>query len=113
MAYYETYQWAWLVYLIAALGMYFVVVKFTKYWTGEYVRNYLRLFSAVILFTPAIHTADENTILAPAFIVAFGEFLTADMKAAMAGVLPLLLALFLGLVILAIRAFLKRKAVKS
>ena len=28
MAYQETYQYAWVVYLLASLGMYYVVVKF-------------------------------------------------------------------------------------
>ncbi len=109
MAYYDTYQWAWLVYLTAALGMYFVVVKFTKYWISEDLRNYTRLFGAAILFTPVSHTMDGHTVLAPAFIVTFGELLTHGIKAAMAGLLPLLAVLFLGAITLTAQAFYKAK----
>ncbi len=109
MAYYDIYQWAWLVYLIAALGMYVVAVKFTKYWISENLRNYTRLFSATILFTPVSHTMDANTVLAPAFIVTFGDLLTYDLKAAMTGLLPLLAVLFLGTIVLTAQALYKSK----
>ena len=104
MAYYETYQYAWIFYLVAALGMYYVAVKFTKYWSNKDVVNFIRMVSAVILFTPAFHTMDGNTALAPAFIISAGELLTNGPKAAMLGVVPLMGALFVGAFILTIQA---------
>ena len=104
MAYYETYLYAGLVYLVAALGMYYVVVKFTKYWANRDVVNFLRMVAAVILFTPAFHTMDGNTAMAPAFIISAGELLTNGPKAAMMGVVPLMGALFVGALLLTIQA---------
>ncbi len=105
MAYYLTYQYTWMFYLAAALGFYFCVVKLTKYWQGDDLRNYTRMVAAVMLFTPASHTVDANFTLAPAFIVSFGELLTNGTKAAMQGVVPLMLALFVGALILTVQAF--------
>ncbi len=105
MAYYLTYQYTWMFYLAAAVGMYYCVVKFTKYWKSFDLRNYTRMVSAVILFTPASHTVDGNFTLAPAFIVSLGELLTNGTKAAMQGVVPLMLALFVGALILTVQAF--------
>ncbi|WP_283787130.1 hypothetical protein QNI23_010935 [Bermanella sp. WJH001] len=104
MAYIETYQWAWVVYLLAAVGMYYVVVKFTKYWRNQDVKNYMRMISAVILFTPASHTLDGLNALAPAYIVMLGELLTNGVIAALQGVIPILLALLLGAIALATQA---------
>ena len=104
MAYYETYQYAWLFYLAAAVGMYYVAVKFTKYWANRDIVNFIRMISAVILFTPAVHTMDENSALAPAFIISAGELLTNGPKAAMLGVVPLMGALFIGALLLTIQA---------
>ncbi|MGR6872973.1 hypothetical protein ACU6U9_11835 [Pseudomonas sp. HK3] len=104
MAYIETYLWAWVTYLLAAVGMYYVVVKFTKYWRNQDVKNYLRMVSAVVLFTPAYHTLDGLDALAPAYIVMFGELFTNGTLAALQGVIPILLALLLGAVALAIQA---------
>jgi hypothetical protein len=112
MAYYETYQWAWVVYLLAAVGMYYVVVKFTKYWRNEDVKNYLRMISAVVLFTPAYHTLDGIQALSPAYIVLFGELLTNGAAASLQGVIPLLLALLLGAVALAVQAFINSMLAK-
>ena len=111
MAYYQTYQYTWLFYLAAALGFYFCVIKFTKYWKSIDLRNYTRMVAAVILFTPASHTVDGNFTLAPAFIVSLGELLTHGSKAAMQGVVPLMLALFLGALILTVQAFWTSKKV--
>jgi len=105
MAYYLTYQYTWIAYLAAAVGMYYCVVKFTKYWKSVDLRNYSRMVSAVILFTPASHTIEGTFSLAPAFIVSLGELLTNGSQAAMQGVVPLMLALFLGALILTVQAF--------
>jgi hypothetical protein len=113
MAYYLTYQYTWVLYLAAALGMYFCVVKFTKYWKSDDLRSYSRMMSAVILFTPATHSMDGNFSLAPAFIVSFGELLTNGAKAAMQGFVPLMLALFLGAFILTVQAFWNSRKVKA
>ncbi len=107
MAYYLTYQYTWIAYLLAALGMYYCVVKFTKYWVHLDLRSYARLFSAVILFTPASQTVDGSSSIAPAFIIALGELLTHGVKASMQGLVPILFALFVGALLLAIQAFIK------
>lgn len=112
MAYVETYQWAWVVYLLAAVGMYYVVVKFTKYWRNQDLKNYLRMISAVVLFTPASHTLDGLDSLAPAYIVMLGELFTNGVLAALDGVIPLLLALLLGAIALAIQALINSLVAK-
>ena len=107
MAYYETYIWAWLIYLLAASALYFVTVKFTKYWIKADAKNYTRLAAAVILFTPASHLIDGHRALAPAFIVTLGELLVHGIKASMQGLVPLLFAMFLGVLALSIEAYVK------
>ena len=113
MAYYETYQWSWVAYLLAAVGMYYVVVKFTKYWRNLDVKNYTRMVSAVILFTPATHLIDGTNALAPAFIVMFGELLTNGVKAMFQGLIPLLIALLAGAVALTLQAFYQASKIKK
>lgn len=109
MAYQEAYQNAWMVYLLASLGMYFVVVKLSKYWLSHDKKEYFRMVSAVILFTPASHDVDGVSAIAPAFIVMLGELLQNGVKASMAGLVPLLSALLLGAILLAVQAYLKAK----
>jgi hypothetical protein len=109
MAYQETYQYAWIVYLLASVGMYYVVVKLCKYWKNEDQKNYFKMSCAVILFTPAGHAVDGISVIAPAYIVTLGELLQNGPNAAMSGLMPLLLALLLGAVLLAIQAFIKSK----
>lgn len=104
MAYYETYQWAWIAYLLAGVGMYYVVVKFTKYWRNQDIKNYLRMISAVILFTPAFHSLDGIEAVAPAYIVMLGELFTNGVTASLQGGVPLLLALLVGAIALALQA---------
>lgn len=109
MAYQETYQYAWVVYLLASLGMYYVVVKFSKYWKSEDRKHYFRMICAVILFTPASHGVNGISAIAPAYIVMFGELLQNGVKAAMSGLVPLLFAMLLGAVALGVQAYLKSK----
>lgn len=113
MAYYETYMIAWLVYLLAAIGVYFVAVKLSKYWVKTETKNYFRLFAAVVLFTPATHVVEGYKSIAPAFIVMFGELLTYGVKASLKGLVPLLFAMFLGAVILAADAYIKTLKAKK
>ena len=107
MAYYETFQEVWIVYLAASIGLYFVVSKISKYWVNEERKGYFRMVSAVILFTPATHSIYGTKALAPAFIVMFGELLTNGPKAAMAGLIPLLFALLVGAIALATQAYIR------
>ncbi|NVK38080.1 MAG: hypothetical protein HWE18_09165 [Gammaproteobacteria bacterium] len=109
MAYYDTYQWAWVAYFLAAVGMYYVVIKFTKYWVNLDVKNYARMISAVILFTPASHSLDGISAIAPAYIVLLGELLTNGVVASLQGLIPLLLALLIGAIALAIQASINSK----
>lgn len=113
MAYYDTYLLTWVAYLVAALGMYYVVVKFTKYWRNDDLKNYLRMISAVVLFTPAGHSIDGLSALAPAFIVFFGELLTSGIKGAFQGLLPILFALLIGAIALTIQALFKASSAKK
>lgn len=113
MAYYETYIWAWLVYLFAASALYFVTVKFSKYWIKVDAKNYTRLAAAVILFTPASHVMDDHRALAPAFIVTLGELLVNGIKASMQGLVPLLFAMFLGVLALSVEAYVKTIRARS
>lgn len=109
MAYQETYQYAWIVYLLSSLGMYFVVYKISKYWKNEDRRDYFRMISAVILFTPASHGIDGLSSIAPAYIILFGELLQNGVKQAMSGLIPLLIALLLGALALGGQAYYKSK----
>ena len=113
MAYYETYQWAWLLYLGASVGFYFSIYKMSKIWKSQTVRDYIRMVCAVVLFTPASHSIDGVTALAPAFIVTFAELLTDGFQAALQGLVPLLFALMLGAVLLAVKAFMQSMKVRQ
>ncbi|EAT11945.1 hypothetical protein HF888_11205 [Bermanella marisrubri] len=113
MAYYETYLYAWIVYLAACVGFYWCVLKVSKYWENTDVRDYLRMFTAVILFTPASHEMDGIQAIAPAFMVFVAELLTYGFQESLQGLLPLLLALFLGATALAIHAYFKRSLPKK
>lgn len=112
MAYYETYQWAWILYLAASVGFYFSIYKMSKIWKNQTVRDYIRMVCAVVLFTPAYHTVDGITALAPAFIITFAELLTQGLQAALQGIVPLLYALLLGAVLLSVKAFLQSMKAK-
>ena len=111
MAYQEVYQYTWVVYLLASVGMYYVVVKWSKYWINENKKNYFRMISAVVLFTPASHGLFHVSAIAPAYIVLFGELFQHGIKASMQGLVPLLGALLLGAVALGIQAYIKTKQV--
>lgn len=113
MAYYETYLWTWIAYLLAAVGMYFVVTKFTKYWRSMNAKNYIRMISAVILFTPATHDLDGASAIAPAYIVMFGELLTNGLQSALQGLIPLLFGLLIGAIVLALQALMSTKSPKQ
>jgi len=113
MAYYETYLYAWCFYLLACVGFYWCVAKLSQYWQNEDVKYYLRMFTAVVLFTPALHEMDGIEALAPAFIVFFGELLTYGFEEALQGLIPLLLALFFGSLMLMLQAFIKRNKLKA
>lgn len=113
MAYQETYQYAWMVYLLASIGMYFVVFKLSKYWKSEDRRDYFRMISAVILFTPASHGIEGVSSIAPAYIMVFGELLQNGVKAAVSGLIPMLCALLLGAFALGIQAYIKAKKAAS
>lgn len=113
MAYYETFQYAWVGYLIAALGVYWSVWKISKYWQNNDLKNYFRMISAVILFTPASHAELGTDALAPAFIVTLGELLTNGVQAAMQGLIPLLVGLLVGAVALALQVYINVKRLEN
>ena len=113
MAYYETYLWTWIAYLVASLGMYYVVIKTTKYWRSFDLKSYFRMICAVILFPPASHSIDGASAIAPAYIVFFGEFLTNGFKASLQGLLPLLGVLLLGAVLLTIEAWFRASRIRK
>lgn len=107
MAYFEYYQAAWAVYLVSAVALLFVWFRLTAVMQPGDRRQYVRLIPAVLLFTPAVN----EQALAPAFIVALGELLTNGVQAAMMGIVPLLVALLLGAILLALIALFKPKPV--
>jgi membrane protein implicated in regulation of membrane protease activity len=107
MAYFEYYQMAWAVYLIAAVLLMFVWFRLTKNMQAGDRQQYVRLIPAVLLFTPAVN----DQALAPAFIVTLGELLTNGVQSAMMGIVPLLVTLLLGAIALAIYSLFKPKPV--
>lgn len=113
MAYYETFQYAWVGYLLAAIMVYWSVWKISKYWENGDVKNYFRMVSAVVLFTPASHTELGTDALAPAFIVTLGELLTHGIQAAMKGLIPLLIGLLVGAIALALQVYINVKRLEK
>lgn len=102
----ESYGFVWFLYVLCA-GLAFAawwgVTTFIK---QPNVRIYLRLIPGVLLFVPASNGGENY---APAFIVAFGELLTNGLTAAMAGIIPILVALAVGVVLLVISEIFLRK----
>lgn len=107
MAYFEYYQAAWAVYLISAIALLFVWFRLTTNMQPGDRKQYVRLIAAVLLFTPAVN----DQALAPAFIVTFGELFTSGVQAAMMGIVPLLVALLVGAIGLALYSLFKPKPV--
>jgi len=103
MAYFEYYQAAWVIYLVCAVLLMWTWFKLTDPMEPGDLKQYVRLIPAVLLFTPAVN----GESLAPAVIVTLGELLTQGVKAAMMGIVPLLGALMLGAIILALYALFK------
>lgn len=103
MAYFEYYQAAWAVYLVSAVVLLIVWFQLTKNIQSGDLKQYLRLIPSVLLLTPAVN----DQALAPAFIVVLGEFFTQGMQAAMMGVVPLLVALLMGAITLALYSIFK------
>lgn len=105
MAYFEYYQAAWGIYLIGAFALLLVWFRLTKNMQAGDRKQYIRLIPAVLLLTPAVN----DQALAPAFIVTLGELFTHGVQAAMMGIVPLLVALLLGAIILALLSLFKSK----
>jgi hypothetical protein len=106
----QTYQLAWLIYALAALGVASIVAYWVRRWGGSWAAVFaVVLASAVVLMTPARATS-ETEQLAPAFIVATFDALAIEPGAfARAGV-PLL-ALFAAAVVLGLLVVLGRHLV--
>ena len=106
MAYFEYYQTAWIVYLVSAVALLFVWFRLTKNMQPGDRKQYTRLIPAILLFTPAVN----QQALAPAFIVTVAELLTDGVRSAMMGIVPLLVALLLGAIGLAVYSIFKPRA---
>lgn len=102
----ESYALVWFLYLLFAGLAYAAWWGVTHYLQKPNLRMYLRLIPATFLFVPASNGGENY---APAFMVAFGELLTNGLVAAMAGIIPILVALTLGVLALTLYAFWKAK----
>ena len=95
------YIYAWLVYLLAALGVVWVCWRMTRKLKLRRTRRSLRALIAVILFTP-INIGQNGLWLAPAYLVGAYDWVLGDYpRAQMAGLyLGAAFALFILLILL-------------
>jgi len=101
------YVIAWLVYLLAAIGLVIVFWRMTKNITWRRTRRSLRAVAAAVLFTP-INVQHDGLWLAPAYLVGLYDWILGHHdKAAEAGAY-MLYAFVLMIVVILLESVLRR-----
>lgn len=101
------YIYAWLVYLLAALGIVWVSWRITRNLKLRRTRRSLRALIAVILFTP-INIGQHSTWLAPAYLVGAYDWVLGDYQRAQMAGLYLGAAFLLFILLILLESVLRR-----
>jgi hypothetical protein len=101
------YIYAWLVYLLGALGIVLVSWRMTRGLKLRRTRRMLRSIIVVILFTP-INIGQQTTWLAPAYLVGAYDFVLGDYQRAQTASLYLCAAFVLLILLILLESVLRR-----
>lgn len=101
------YVFAWLVYLLAALGIILVSWRMTRGLKLRRTRRTLRAVIAVILLTP-INIGQHSSWLAPAYLVAAYDFALGDYQRAQIAGVYLCAAFVLLMLLILLESVLRR-----
>lgn len=106
----DNYQYviAWVIYCLAGLGCSLVCWKVTSYMRNYSWRGLIRGTVLVLIFTPW-YTQQSTLFFAPAILILFMDLLIEGAKSGLRGGLVILTSLFVMLVILTIRQYLRRR----
>ncbi|MCB1691369.1 MAG: hypothetical protein KDI19_01325 [Pseudomonadales bacterium] len=106
MSFFVHYQYviAWAVYLLAGMGCCVVWWKMTSIIGNRAVREMLRGFAIVLIFTPW-YAGDTPEFYAPAVVVLLMDVLLAGTASGLKGGVVLLFTTFSMLVVLTVRQF--------
>ena len=101
------YIYAWLVYLLAALGIVWVCWRITRKLKLRRTRRSLRALIAVILFTP-INIGQHSVWLAPAYLVGAYDWVLGDYQRAQIAGLYLCAGFALFILLILLESVLRR-----
>jgi len=102
-----TYLIAWIIYLLAAVGLNAIFWKLSHHWK-QGLKLMTRISLAVISFTPYFSDPQQYKF-APAFLIVFFELIFGDKKIAANAVAPLLILLLLSIGISLIIQFVRHR----
>jgi len=102
------YLIAWLIYLLAGVGCCLVWWRITRALAHKALRDLLRGFAMVLIFTPW-YAGESEGFLAPATVVLLFDLLLSGAKNGLKGGVALLVMLFLVLLYLTVRQFLWKR----
>ena len=103
----SNYWTFWLVYLLAATVFYGIFWRFTASLNSGWLQYVLRSVSAAIILTPW-YTNSQESLMAPALMIAVLDGITIGADAAIRAVVPLMLAIILAVMLAAALLFLNK-----
>ncbi len=102
------YLIAWLIYLLAGVGCCLVWWRATRGLTQKALRDLLRGFPVVLIFTPW-YAGGTDEFFAPAIVVLLFDVMLAGAKNGLKGGVVLLSMLFLVLLFLTVKQFQRKR----
>ncbi len=101
------YVYAWLLYLLAALGIVLVSWRLTRRFTMRRTRRTIRSLIVVILFTP-INIGQDSLWLAPAYLVGAYDWVLGDYSRAQMAAFYMSAAFSLCILLILLESVLRR-----
>jgi len=105
------YWFFWTLYLAAAVVFTALLWRLTRFQHGIWRSYSLRAVAIAVIFTPW-YSNPQDSIMAPALMVATLDAITIGGSASFRSFVPLVLAVLFGLLVAGIMAFLKKRNVK-
>ena len=97
----QEYLIAWIIYLIAGIGFSILSWRFLKKCLWRELAYLLQCLLVALIFTPW-YVLPEEEILAPALMVFVMDLVTVDLESSIRSLIPLVMAMLLGLVVTAV-----------
>ncbi len=102
------YWFFWTLYLVSAVIFTAIFWRVTRFETAKWTSYNLRAVAIAIIFTPW-YSNPQDSIMAPALMVAALDAITGGFEAALRSFVPLFLAVILGLLVAGPLSFLRKK----